>query len=96
MNLYVYVNPMTEKAKHNTMWGGRFEAGPSEIMESLNASIDFDKKLFRQDIAGSIAHTPMLNACDILTAKEAEVIIDGLQEIEAEIASEVFQFSAAL
>ena len=44
----------------NKMWGGRFKSGPDQIMEEINASIEFDKRLFAQDIAGSIAHASML------------------------------------
>ena len=56
----------------NTMWGGRFAASPAEIMEEINASIDFDKRLWRHDILASKAHVAMLGATGIITAEEAE------------------------
>ncbi|BAK64859.1 argininosuccinate lyase [Sphingobium sp. SYK-6] len=66
------------------MWGGRFEAGPAAVMREINASLPFDKRLWRQDIAGSIAHARMLGAQGILTVEESETIIAGLQAIHAE------------
>ncbi|MBH5322062.1 argininosuccinate lyase [Aurantiacibacter sediminis] len=66
------------------MWGGRFADGPSAIMREINASIPFDKALWRQDIAASRAHVAMLAACDIVTDDDAETIIDGLEKIAAE------------
>ena len=55
----------------NTMWGGRFAASPAEIMEEINASIGFDKRLWRHDISASKAHVAMLGATGILAPKEA-------------------------
>ncbi|MDA5192595.1 argininosuccinate lyase [Govanella unica] len=69
----------------NALWGGRFEAGPADIMEKINASIGFDQKLFAQDIAGSRAHCRMLVAQKILTAKDGKAILKGLDQVEAEI-----------
>ena len=66
------------------MWGGRFADGPSAIMREINASIPFDKALWRQDIAGSRAHVSMLAAQGILTTEDAQTIDDGLQAIAAE------------
>ncbi len=66
------------------MWGGRFAQGPSAIMREINASIPFDKVLWRQDIAASKAHVAMLAACDIVTDGDAEAIIDGLEQVAAE------------
>jgi len=66
------------------MWGGRFAEGPSAIMREINASIPFDKALWRQDIAASKAHVAMLAACDIVSAEDAETIIDGLEQIAGE------------
>ena len=51
---------MTEKNKSNKMWGGRFNAGPDALMEEINASVDFDKRLYKQDIEGSQVHALML------------------------------------
>jgi len=69
------------------MWGGRFEEGPAAVMREINASLPFDKRLWRQDIAGSIAHARMLGAQSILTADEAGTIIAGLEAIHAEYES---------
>jgi argininosuccinate lyase len=69
----------------NTMWGGRFAASPAEIMEEINASIDFDKRLWRHDILASKAHVAMLEATGILKPKEADEIARGLDTIQAEI-----------
>ncbi len=66
------------------MWGGRFADGPSAIMREINASIPFDKALWRQDIAGSRAHVSMLAAQGILSQEDATTIDDGLQTIAAE------------
>jgi argininosuccinate lyase len=80
----------------NTMWGGRFAANPAEIMEEINASIGFDKRLWRHDIQASKAHVAMLGATGILTAKEAVEIGRGLDQVMAEIESGKLAFSRAL
>jgi argininosuccinate lyase len=80
----------------NKMWGGRFEVGPSEIMEEINASIDFDRKLASQDIAGSKAHVAMLAEAGIVTRADADAIAKGLDEVRAEIEAGTFTFSRAL
>jgi argininosuccinate lyase len=80
----------------NRMWGGRFSAGPDAIMEEINASIGFDHRLYRQDIAGSIAHAEMLAATGILTEADKDAIVKGLRAIEDEIAAGKFNFSRAL
>ena len=80
----------------NTMWGGRFAASPAEIMEEINASIGFDKRLWRHDIQASKVHVAMLGATGILKAKEAEEIARGLDQVLAEIESGKFEFSRAL
>ncbi len=68
----------------NTMWGGRFADGPSAIMREINASIPFDKALWRQDIAGSQAHVVMLANQGIVSAEDAKAIAVGLDQIAAE------------
>ncbi len=78
------------------MWGGRFATGPDAIMEEINASIDFDKKLWRQDIRGSLAHAAMLAETGILTKEDVATIIAGLKKVEGEIESGAFTFSRAL
>jgi argininosuccinate lyase len=80
----------------NQMWGGRFAAGPASIMEEINASIGFDKKLYAQDIAGSIAHATMLAAQKIITDADRDQIIAGLNQIKGEIESGQFVFSRKL
>ena len=83
-------------ADTSAMWGGRFEAGPSAVMEAINASIGFDKVLYAQDIAGSTAHARMLAKQDIISEADADAICAGLQKIAAEIEDGGFEFKAAL
>ena len=85
-----------KKAAPNTMWGGRYALGPAEIMEKINASIGFDKKLYAQDIAGSLAHADMLVAQGILTAKDGRAIKQGLARVKDEIEQGRFKFSTKL
>lgn len=85
---------MTETS--NAMWGGRFADGPDAIMEAINASIGFDRRLARQDIEGSRAHAAMLATQGILTSKDAEAIREGLLTVLSEIDSGSFLFSTAL
>jgi argininosuccinate lyase len=80
----------------NALWGGRFDAGPAEIMEKINASIGFDWKLYAQDIAGSRAHCRMLVAKGILTAADGEAILKGLDQVEQEIAAGKMVFDPKL
>jgi argininosuccinate lyase len=80
----------------NKMWGGRFQSGPDAIMEEINASIGFDKRLFAQDIAGSKAHAAMLAAQGIISKADAKEIRKGLDQVQAEIAAGTFTFSRAL
>lgn len=83
-------------ATSNKMWGGRFAAGPDAIMEAINASIGFDKRMAAQDIAGSRAHAAMLGATGILQASDVEAIREGLLTVLSEIEGGTFQFSTAL
>jgi len=80
----------------NQMWGGRFTLGPTEIMEKINASIDFDKKLYRYDIQGSRVHASMLQKQGIITESDNKKIQDGLNEIENLINNGKFEFSRNL
>ncbi|OJT98494.1 MAG: argininosuccinate lyase [Rhizobium sp. 63-7] len=80
----------------NQMWGGRFASGPDAIMEEINASIGFDKKLFAQDIRGSIAHATMLAHQGIIAEEDKTKIVEGLQAIQKEIESGNFEFSRRL
>ncbi len=80
----------------NTMWGGRFAGGPDAIMEAINASIGFDRRMAAEDIAGSCAHAAMLAAAGILTDTDAEAIRKGLLTVLSEIEGGSFTFSTAL
>ncbi|HEX4617944.1 MAG TPA: argininosuccinate lyase [Stellaceae bacterium] len=82
------------KKPANSVWGGRFAAGPAEIMRRINASIDFDKRLYAEDIAGSKAHCAMLVARNILSPEDGAAITAGLEQIRSEIESGSFVFSA--
>ncbi|MDB5716772.1 MAG: redoxin protein, partial [Sphingomonas bacterium] len=66
------------------MWGGRFAEGPAAVMREINASIPFDKRLWRQDIAGSRAHVEMLAAQGVVSAADAARIGEGLAQVAAE------------
>ena len=87
---------MSDKKASNAMWGGRFASGPTAIMEAINASISFDRKLYAQDIAGSLAHSEMLAAQGIITAADQKKIAGGLKKILAEIEAGTFEFSTRL
>ncbi|MDI7776048.1 argininosuccinate lyase [Asticcacaulis sp. EMRT-3] len=76
------------------MWGGRFNARPDEIMQAINVSIDVDKRLWRQDIAGSRAHATMLAAQAIISSEDAQTLLDGLTIIEGELEAGTFPFRA--
>ncbi|MDF1669704.1 MAG: argininosuccinate lyase [Roseovarius sp.] len=80
----------------NQMWGGRFAAGPDAIMEAINASIGFDKRLAAQDIAGSRAHAAMLAATGIISDSDADAMREGLLTVLSEIETGKFEFSTAL
>jgi argininosuccinate lyase len=80
----------------NKMWGGRFEGGPAKIMEDITPSIDFDKRLAEQDLAGSRAHARMLAIQGIISKADAEAIVKGLDAIGKEIAAGAFVFKRSL
>ena len=80
----------------NQMWGGRFAEGPDAIMQAINASIGFDKRLYAQDIAGSRAHAAMLAATGILSDSDAQAIGEGLLTVLSEIESGAFAFKVEL
>ena len=86
---------MTDKTS-NQMWGGRFAAGPDAIMEAINASIGFDKRMAAQDIAGSRAHAAMLAATGIVKSSDADAMREGLLTVLSEIEGGTFEFSTAL
>jgi argininosuccinate lyase len=78
------------------MWGGRFSSSPSALMEAINASIDFDKRLYAQDIQGSIAHSAMLAKQGIIAESDRDAIHQGLQRVLGEIETGNFTYSKAL
>ena len=78
------------------MWGGRFAAGPDAIMEAINASIGFDRRLYAQDIRGSRAHAAMLAATGIISDSDAEAIGEGLLTVLSEIEAGSFPFRTEL
>ena len=76
--------------------GGRFKAGPADVMQEINSSIDFDRHLYAQDIRGSKAHAAMLVKAGIISQEDGDAIIKGLDSIAEEIESGNFEFSQAL
>src|ERR1700742_516519 len=80
----------------NKMWGGRFASGPGAIMQEINASIDFDRRLYRQDIAASKAHAAMLAKQGIISRDDAKAIAQGLDRILSEMETGKFRFKRAL
>ncbi len=87
-----------DKGAHakNQMWGGRFAEGPAAVMRDINASVDVDRRLWRQDLAGSRAHAQMLAAVGVITDADAAAILAGLDQIASEIEKGDFHFSADL
>ena len=84
------------KKNANTMWGGRFETGPDALMSRINASIDFDKRLYAQDIRASIAHAQMLGKQRIIARKDVAAIVAGLGKILQQIERGAFEFKTEL
>lgn len=82
-------------AGSKTLWGGRFQEPTDAFVERFTASVQFDQRLYSQDIQGSIAHATMLASVDVLTADEAKQIIDGLNAIALDIESGNFNWSIA-
>ncbi|MDY5044516.1 argininosuccinate lyase, partial [Phascolarctobacterium sp.] len=78
------------------LWGGRFSKNTNELVDAFNASIDFDKRLYHEDIRGSMAHARMLAKCGIIPAEDGEKIIAGLKDILADIEAGNFEFSVDL
>ncbi|WP_300527109.1 argininosuccinate lyase [Maricaulis sp.] len=93
---------MTDSSDNNTapstsqMWGGRFQAGPSAVMEAINASIDVDQRMAEEDIAGSLAHAAMLGATGIISSEDAAAIRNGLEQVREEARAGKIAWSAAL
>jgi len=91
---------MVERTKSDSessaIWGGRFSGGPDEVMEEINASIDFDKRLYAQDIAASKAHARMLAAQGIIPSEDGDAIAEGLDAVAKEIEEGRFPFKREL
>ena len=85
-----------KKTASSAIWGGRFAGGPSQLMTDINASISYDRAMYKQDIAGSVAHATMLAGQKIITEADLSAICEGLATIEQEIRDGVFEFSDAL
>ena len=81
------------KNKNKAIWGTRFNNATSKIFEKIGASIDIDKRLFEEDILGSIVHTQMLTKQKISSRKRGNKIISGLQKIKNEIRKNKFKFN---
>lgn len=87
---------MTEKGKTNSAWGGRFQESTDAFVAEFTASVNFDKRMALQDIAGSLAHAQMLVEAGILSAADGVAIREGLAQIKAEIEEARFEWSVAL
>lgn len=80
----------------NDMWGGRFAAGPDEVMAAINVSIGFDRRMAKQDLEGSLAHVRMLEAKGLISPADLSAIQSGLDTIKAEIQEGRFPFRRGL
>ncbi len=89
-------NDKSKKTKANQMWGGQFSCAPAELLAKINVSVGFDKRLYRQDIAGSIAHAKMLAKQKIISDADAKAIVAGLQKILKDIEVGRFEFRESL
>jgi argininosuccinate lyase len=85
---------VTGSGGSDKLWGGRFDAPPDALVEAFTASIDFDRRLYREDIAGSIAHAQMLARQEIIPEADAAAIVAGLEAIRDEIEAGQFAFRA--
>jgi len=92
----IVVSNMTDENTSTKLWGGRFTESTDAFVEAFTASIDFDQRLYRYDIAGSIAHASMLAHAGIITTDESNTIIAGLEDIMAEIERGDFTWSVEL
>src|SRR5580693_1845315 len=86
------MSPKTTDPQGHSLWGGRFSAKPDALMQAINVSIGFDRRLAGEDLAGSKAHVAMLGAQAIITAEDQAAILRGLDQIEAEMAAGTFPF----
>ena len=82
----------TAETEGHSLWGGRFSAKPGALMQAINVSIGFDRRLAGEDLAGSKAHVAMLGATGIISQDDQTAILQGLDAIEAEMAAGTFPF----
>ncbi len=82
----------SKQTKGQSLWGGRFERKPAELMQAINVSIGFDQRLAAQDLQGSRAHAGMLSKQGVITSADAAAILGGLDTIEAEMKAGTFPF----
>lgn len=87
---------MSQDNQTSTLWGGRFTEATDAFVQRFTASVSFDQRMYKQDIAGSIAHATMLETAGVLTTQEKEAILTGLAEIQQEIENGAFQWSIEL
>lgn len=87
---------MSKNKDQNKLWGGRFTEATDAFVQRFTASVDFDRRLFQQDIDGSVAHANMLAKAGILTSDEVSLILDGLESIRKDIQDDNFEWSVAL
>jgi len=87
---------MSNNKDQNKLWGGRFAEATDAFVQRFTASIDFDRRLFQQDIDGSVAHAKMLAKAGILTVDDVSQILDGLESIRQDIIDDKFEWSIAL
>ena len=90
------MNPIDKQSTQEKPWNGRFTEPTDQFVEAFTASVSFDRRLYRYDIQGSMAHAKMLNKVGILTTEEWQQIRDGLQQIQQQIEAGDFQWSIAL
>src|SRR5690606_29146749 len=76
---------LTTEQKQNTLWGGRFSESTDQFVQEFTASVNFDRRMYAQDIRGSIAHATMLSEVGVLSDSERDAIVNGLNEIRDEI-----------
>ncbi len=82
--------------KTNSAWGGRFSEATDAFVQRFTASVEFDQRMYAQDIQGSVAHATMLAKVGVLTTGERDEIIQGLAEIKSDIEAGNFEWSIAL
>ncbi len=87
---------MSSDSSTNQQWGGRFSEPTDAFVQRFTASVDFDQRMYKQDIEGSIAHATMLAKVGVLTNEERDQIITGLRQVEEEITNGTFQWSVEL